>query len=385
MRKQRTSHRKWKIGILPIAAALVAMVLTSCVQPNSSNQPTDASAVATVPASVTSVDLEESVRLPPLDALSKNEIDDILTPTLSTTIHAQTSIPVPTATPVVRATALPTVTPEGLPTEMLPEVTPSPTVAAVGDHTVTGAVAAPATLEEVQPALTTEVATTVEAPAAALVQIPDTDPGPPFSVEISMNLATPNPLLDGSTLYKVTGLLRNDGEAVYAVNRVHITFFDAGGFRGSYNPFPQRRYGEYVWHGAMEAEFDCMLLAPGEACPFTAEIAAYDIASFLVHADAVVAQWREPAPVTVQSSTLIDQRSNVRITGVIVNPNTYAIKNVVVNAVLLDADGRIASMGSSFVVQGVAPGAEVAFTAMVPVKEAYVSYEFFVQAEGDFR
>ncbi len=382
-----TSHPRWKIGILPIAAVLVAMLLASCGRPKSSIQPTDVSAAATVPATVTSVNTEESVGHPRLDALGGEEIADAPTPTSSATPLAPTSTPGPTATPVMRATALPTATPESLPTEVLPEAPLSPMAEAVGDHAVTVAVSASVPPEEVLPALATEAAATVEAPsaAAALVQIPDTDPGPPFSVEISMNLATPNPLLDGSTLYKVTGLLRNDGDVVYAVNRVHITFFDASGFRGSYSPFPQRRYGEYIWHGAMEAEFDCMLLAPGEACPFTAEIAAYDMASFLVHADAVVAQWREPAPVYVQSSTLIDQGSNVRITGTIVNPNTYAIKNVVVSAVLLDADGRITSMGSSYVVQSIAPGAEVAFTAMAPVREAYVAYEFLVQAEGDFR
>ncbi len=380
-----TSHHRWKIGILLITAALIAMSLTSCGRSSSSVQPTDVSAVNAIPATVTPVDTEEPVGHPPLGALREEEIADTPTPTSSATPLAPTATPVPTVTPVVRATALPTVVPESLPTEMLPGVASSLTVEVVDDHAVTGAVSAPVTLEEVQPALATEAATTVEAPAAAaaLVQIPDTDPGPPFSVEISMNQATPNPLLAGSTIYKVTGLLRNDGDAVYAVNRVHITFFDASGFRGAYHPFPQRRYGEYIWHGAMEAEFNCMLLAPGETCPFTAEIAAYDMASFLVHADAVVAQWREPAQVEVQSSELIDQGSHVRINGTIINPNTYAIRNVVVNGVLLDGAGQILSMGSAYIVQSIAPGAAVSFSAMVPVKGTYAGYELFTQAEGD--
>ncbi len=218
----------------------------------------------------------------------------------------------------------------------------------------------------------------------ALVQVEDTDPGPPFSVEISLNQATPNPLLDGTRIYRISGLLRNEGDAVYAVNAVHVTFFDASGFRGSFSPFPRRRYGEYIWHGALEADFDCMLLAPGEACPFTAEIAAYAMGSFLVHADAVVAEWREPAPVEVQNSELTDQGSSVQIRGTILNPNTYAIKNVVVSASLLDAHDQITSIGSAYLVQSIAPGASASFVAMVPA-EPYTTYQVHAQAEGDFK
>jgi len=228
------------------------------------------------------------------------------------------------------------------------------------------------------------VADTGSAISPALVQVEDTNPGPPFFVEISLNQATPNPLLDGTRIYRISGLLRNEGDAVYAINAVHVTFFDTSGFRGSFNPFPRRRYGEYIWHGALEADFDCMLLASGEACPFTAEIAAYDMGSFLVHADAVIAEWREPAPVEVLDSNLTNQGSNVQIGGTIHNPNTYAIKNVVVSASLLDANGQITSIGSTYLVQSIAPGASVSFVAMVPA-EPYVTYQIHAQAEGDFR
>ncbi|MBN1249063.1 MAG: hypothetical protein JXC32_15500 [Anaerolineae bacterium] len=223
------------------------------------------------------------------------------------------------------------------------------------------------------------------APAAtpALVQVPDTNPGPPFSVEISLNRAEPSPLLDGLTIYKVSGLLTNDGDEVYAVNTVHFTFYDADGFRGAFYQFARRRYGEWIPHGAMAADFDCMLLAPGESCPFTAEIAAYNMGSFYVHADAVVAEWREPAPVEVAGSKLIDQGSSVRITGTIVNNNTYAIKNVVICGALVDANGQITSIGSDYTVQSIAPGASVTFDAPIPADD-YVTYQVFAQAEGDF-
>ncbi len=287
----------------------------------------------------------------------------------------------PTATPVLEPTAEPTATLEAV----TPTVPPTATAEAATARAASAA--AP-----VQPEITEDAAQVTTRPAAAnvgsvvssaLVHVEDTDPGPPFSVEISLNQATPNPLLDGTEIYRVSGLLHNDGDATYAVNTVHITFFDASGFRGSFNPFPRRRYGEYIWHGAMEADFDCMLLAPGEACPFTAEIAAYDMGSFLVHADAVVAEWREPATVHVQGSTLVDQGSNVQISGTVVNPNSYAVKNVVVNGALLDANGRITSIGSAYLVQSIAPGAAASFTAMVPW-QAYTSYQLYVQAEGDF-
>lgn len=222
------------------------------------------------------------------------------------------------------------------------------------------------------------------APPAALVQVADTNPGPPFSVEISLNRAKPNPLLDGTTIYKVTGLLRNDGDEVYAVNTVNFTFYDSDGFHGAFYRFPDRRYGEWIPHGAMVADFDCMLLAPGKVCPFEAEIAAYDMGSFYVHADAVVAEWRESVPVDVQNTTLVDQGSNVRISGTIMNNNTYAIKNVVVCGALVDGNGQMTSIGSDYYVQPIAAGASVDFDVLI-LADTYGTYQLFAQAEGDFK
>ena len=240
--------------------------------------------------------------------------------------------------------------------------------------------AAPADPDPVQTIANTASAT----PAPALTQVVDTNPGPPFSVAISLNRAEPSTLLEGATVYKVTGLLRNDGDEVYAVNTVNFTFYDADGFRGAFYRFPNRRYGEWIEHGAMEADFDCMLLAPGEACPFEAEIAAYQMGSFYVHADAVVAEWREPAPVKVASSHSVDQGSNVKITATIQNPNPYPIKNVVLCGALVDSNGQITSIGSATSIQSVAPDASVTLNVMAP-SDTYTSYQLFVQAEGDVK
>ena len=319
---------------------------------------------------------------PPIDVPAENAAPD--DPASSNTAPAGAE---PTATPVqetdTRATddAAQTGTASaGSAAANAPQATATPAPAAVAStrpvilQAIANEVAVAPAAEYVEPAITT----------SALVQVEDTNPGPPFAVEISLNQATPNPLLDGTTIYRIGGLLRNVGDEVYAVNTVHVTFYDFGGFRGSYNPFPARRYGEYIWHGALEADFDCMLLAPGEACPFTAQITAHDMSSFLVHADAVVAQWREPAPVTVQASALDDQGGSVRIRATITNPNDYAIKNVVATAALLDANGAITSIGSAYHVQSIAPGGTVACVVNVPT-QPYASYQLFAQAEGDFQ
>jgi len=286
----------------------------------------------------------------------------------------------PAATPELTATPAPSPTSppadEPVETAATDEAT-----AAAGDD-----VAAIATTDDADDPLASEVKANFggSAPVPALAQVPDENPGPPFSVEISLNRAEPSPLLDGLSIYTVSGLLRNDGDQVYAVNTVNFTFYDADGFRGAFYRFPQRRYGEWIEHGAMEATFDCMLLAPGEACPFIAEIAAYNMGSFYVHADAAVAEWRKPALVEIRNPSLVDQGSNVRISGTIHNSNDYAIKNVVVDVMLLDGHNQITSMGAAYYVLSIAPGASVPFHAMVPA-DTYATYGINAQAEGDFR
>lgn len=291
-----------------------------------------------------------------------------------------TTMPIPdsTATP----TANPTATRFAVPDEAT--VTPDGAAVQIGDDAVTILVADGGEMV-LEPTFAVAAATPGRPPSVpALTQVPDQNPGPPFSVEISLNRAAPSPLLDGLSIYTVSGLLRNDGDQVYAVNTVNFTFYDADGFRGALYRFPQRRYGEWIEHGATEATFDCMLLAPGEACPFIAEIAAYNMGSFYVHADAVVAAWRKPAPVEIRDTSLVDQGSNVRISGTIHNPNDYAIKNVVVDSVLLDGNSQITSMGAAYHVLSIAPGASVPFSAMVPT-DTYMTYGIYAQAEGDFK
>jgi len=222
--------------------------------------------------------------------------------------------------------------------------------------------------------------------AGSLERIEDTDPGPPFAIEVSLNRATQDLLVEKSRTYKVTGLVRNEGERTYAVSAIHVTFFDAEGFRGSYYRFPGRGQtgGEWVWHGQMEADFACLLLAPGEACPFSVEITAQDMASFLIHPDAVATE-RESTPVRLSGVRLVaDGTDYLRITGTATNGSSLKAKNVTVSGVLLDASGQIVSVGSTYVLEvGIAPSGSVRFDLRIE-KEPYVRYQLYAQAEQDW-
>jgi LysM repeat protein len=210
-------------------------------------------------------------------------------------------------------------------------------------------------------------------PTGALTWLPDTDPGPPFSVEVSLNRATQDLLVEQSRNYKVTGLVRNDGEQTYAVSAIHVTFYDASGFRGVFQKAPGRGRtgGEWIWHGRTEADFGCLLLAPGEACPFSVEITAQDMASFLIHPDAVVVV-RE------------DGTDYLRITGTATNASLFKVKQVTVSGVLLDRSDQIVSVGLTYALgEGIEPGESVPFDLRVE-KEPYTSYQLYAQAERDW-
>jgi len=239
------------------------------------------------------------------------------------------------------------------------------------------AVAAPDLPDALQPAA---------APPPALTWLPDPSPGPPFTVQISANRATADPLVAQSNTYLVTGIVRNDGERTFAVDGIQVTFYDANGFRGHFRRFPNLQSGgEWIWFGATQAEFSCLLLAPGEACPFSVEITAQDIVSFLVHPDATPTE-RESAPVALSSlSVTRDPPAYVRIAGVASNTNPFKVKDVTVCGVLLDDSGQIVSLGSSYVLQqGIQPGATVQFDLRVPYKP-YMDYQLYTQAERDWQ
>jgi len=221
--------------------------------------------------------------------------------------------------------------------------------------------------------------------ALALEQLPDNAPGPPFTVEVSANRTTQDPLVDKSRQHMVTGIVRNDGQQTFSVSAIDVTFFDASGFRGTFHKYPLVPGGEWLWHGKTEAEFPCLLLGPGEECPFSVEITAQDMASFLIHPNAVATE-RESAPVTLSALRLDDQGPGyLRISGTATNDSPFKVKNVTVAGVLLDANGGIVRLGSTYVLQeDIAPGESVPFDLRIE-KAPYTRYQLYAQAERDWQ
>jgi hypothetical protein len=231
---------------------------------------------------------------------------------------------------------------------------------------------------------------TPEAEAAllpALERIENTDPGPPFTIAVSRNTTTQDPTVEESRQIHITGWVRNDGEQTYAVSRIGVTFYDADGFRGVFVPGIRDGKvvsGEWLWHGMMDAEFACLLLAPGETCPFSIEITAQNMASFLLYAEAEPTE-RESMPVALSNvRTSQDLTDYVRIQGTATNTNAFAIKNVIVSGALIDASGQMTNVGSTIVLkENIAPGESVTFDLRVR-RGNYVNYQLYAQAERDW-
>jgi hypothetical protein len=224
-------------------------------------------------------------------------------------------------------------------------------------------------------------------PVPALTQIEDRDPGPPFTVEISSNTTTQDPLVEASQRYRITGLIRNDGEQSYAVSAIHVTFYDADGFRGTFTPAIRDGKivgGEWDWHNEPDAEFAALLLAPGEVWPFSIEITAQNVASFLIHPDAAPTG-RQSVGIELSDVEIAQDSTNfVRITGTATNASAYKAKNVTVTGALLDANGQIVSIGSTYTLQDdIEPGALVGFDLRIE-KEPFTSYQLYAQAERDW-
>jgi LysM repeat protein len=225
------------------------------------------------------------------------------------------------------------------------------------------------------------------ASSGSLTWLPDTNPGPPFSIEVSLNRATQDPVVEKSQRYEVIGLVRNDGDQTYAISAIHVTFYDASGFRGTFSPAIRDGKlvgGEWHWHGAVAAEFAAPLLAPGESWPFSIAITGQDMTSFLIHADATPTR-QQSVPVSLGDVVARDDGTGyVRITGTATNDSPYNVKGVTVSGVLLDEGGHIVSVGSTYGLEsGIQPGASVSFDLRV-LKEAYASYQLYAQAERDW-
>lgn len=195
-----------------------------------------------------------------------------------------------------------------------------------------------------------------------MTRLPDKDPGPPFTILVSANRAGPD------STYLVTGIVRNDGTETYEAVGAVATFFDDQGFR----------------HGPIEVNFPFLLLRPGEECPFSIEIAARNVVSFLLHPQGRPTE-RQSAPVTLAHLSMsYVGMDGVRITGIAINKNPFKVKNVVVAGVLKDAGGQIVSVGGTYVLEeDIKPGDWVRFDLLIERRPFY-RYWLYAQAERDW-
>jgi hypothetical protein len=76
---------------------------------------------------------------------------------------------------------------------------------------------------------------------------------------------------------------------------------------------------------------------------------------------------------------------SVRFTGQAFSPHPFKIKNVVVIGALVDEEGRMVEMGSTWVLrEDIEPGAGVPFDLRV-VRAPYQAYQLYAQAERDWQ
>jgi hypothetical protein len=165
----------------------------------------------------------------------------------------------------------------------------------------------------------------------------------------------------------VTGFLRNDTDNTYEAIGIDATFFDDQDFR----------------HGPLKARLPFLLLGPGEQCPFSVELAARNVESFLLHPNGRETQ-RQSAPVSLSNLGMTYSADSVRITGRATNPNEFKIKDVAVAGVLIDAGGQIVSLGWTFVLQeDILPNASVTFDLRIG-RVPFYRYQLYAQAERDW-
>jgi hypothetical protein len=184
-----------------------------------------------------------------------------------------------------------------------------------------------------------------------------------LAIDVSANRVGEN------SIYKVTGLLSNNTGDTYEAIGINATFFDDQGFR----------------HGPIQVDVPFVLLGPGEVCPFSVEIPARRVQSFLLHPEGRPSR-TESAPVALSSLSLsYEGAESVRVTGFATNKNEFMVKNVVVAGVLLDVHRQIVSMGSTYVLEeDIMPNTSVRFDLRIE-HEPFSRYWLYAQAERDWQ
>jgi hypothetical protein len=259
----------------------------------------------------------------------------------STSTPRPASTPLPTSTPTASLTVTETVTPTSVPAEASAPLPAQPTPVSVS--------------------------ATTGVPSLEITQLEDTSPGPPFTILVSTVRAEDD-------VYKVTGIVRNDGSETYEGLGVIGTFYTRG-------PSGQGSSDEDMFpHGPVDAHCSCPFLDPGAECPFSLEIYARNYVAYGLHPNGQPVEYSQPAAIVLSDVTLSnDGVGNVRITGTASNENVFTVESATIVGSLLDADGQVMSAGSTLVLGTIAPGASVAFDLRIEY-QPYSHYQLYAQA-----
>ncbi len=196
------------------------------------------------------------------------------------------------------------------------------------------------------------------APSLELERIPDTDPGPPFTIVVD------NIRVKENGYYKITGWVRNDGAEIYERVGVHASFRDDEG----------------NGYGPIDVYCPSPFLEPRAECPFSLEMHLKNCVAYHLHPRGQPVVYRQPAAVSLGGlSVSNDGVGNVRVTGTATNENPFTVKNPSIVIVLIDASGRIVNVGSTRVLEDIAPGDSVSFDLRIE-HEPYATYQLYAQA-----
>ena len=191
-----------------------------------------------------------------------------------------------------------------------------------------------------------------------LERIPDNDPGPPFTVIVH----TTRIKEDGN--YRITGIVRNDGSTTYEGVGVKAAFLDDDD--GGYGP--------------VDAYVPCPFLEPRAECPFSLDMYPRDYVAYHLHPWGQPIEYRRPVPLVLSDVTIANGGAgSVLISGVATNGNAFAVESPAVGGALIDASGRVVSVGSTIVLGDVAHGESTPFSLRIEYAP-YSTYKLYAQA-----
>lgn len=192
----------------------------------------------------------------------------------------------------------------------------------------------------------------------ALDIVPNVDPGPPLSVEVSSN-----DLLEGY-VHRISGILRNESDKTYTGLGVIATFFQNNEMR----------------YGPVDANVKCLLLAPGATCPFILYATSKNLSGVILHVKGYDTPRTPLAPDYWGVNYWTDSIGYVHITGTVHNQYTINARHVTIVGNLVNAQGDIVSVNAVILLDKLAPNQTAPFE--IHLKYApFTSINIVTQAE----